>query len=259
MKKLLIGIAAFTCLVGIVMTGCSSGVYTIGSGPIVEKDYTFTNFDSIEISHNFRYEITQSPDYSVKVSTHENISQHLDVYQTNHTVYIKLEEPRGYSNIDATVSLKMPELNSIKVSGASRGSVTGFESSGPLTVAVSGASQLDLQAISGYTKINISGASKVTGYIKAQDTDIKVSGASRCELNGSAAQANIEVSGASQAEIADLVAQSAAVNVNGASQATVNSEGKLNLSVSGASSIHYLGHPDIQNMDISGASHIEKQ
>jgi hypothetical protein len=259
MKKLLIGIAALTCLVGIVMTSCSSAVYTIGSGPIVEKDYTFTNFDSIEISHNFRYEISRSLDYSVKVSTHENISQHLDVYQTNRTVYIKLEEPHGFSNTGATVSLKMPELNSIKVSGASRGSVSGFESSAPLTVAVSGASQLDLQAISGYTRINISGASKVTGYIKAQDTDIQISGASRCELKGTAAQANIEVSGASQAEIADLLAQSEAVIVNGASKATVNSEGKLSLNVSGASSVHYLGHPEIQNMVISGASHIEKQ
>jgi hypothetical protein len=259
MKKLLIGIAALTCLVGVFMTGCSSGVYTIGTGPIIEKNYTFTNFDSIEISNNFRYEITQSPDYSVKVSTHKNISEHLDVYQSNRTLYIKLEEPRGYSNTDASVTLTLPELNSIKVTGASRGSLTGFESSKPLAVTVSGASQLDMKVISGNTKINISGAGKVTGYIKAQDTDLRVSGASRCELQGSVSKANIEVSGASQAEIADLTALSADVNVNGASRAVVNTEGDLRLNVSGASTVHYLGHPDITKMDISGASHIEKQ
>jgi hypothetical protein len=259
MKTLLIGIAALACLAGIFMTGCSPGVYTIGTGPIVEKVYTFTDFDRIEISNNFRYEITQSPDYSVKVSTHENIANHLDVYQTNHTVYVKLEQPHGYTNTDATVTIEMPELNSIKISGASRGSVSGFESSKPLTVGVSGASQLDLQVISGDANIHISGASKVTGYIKARDTDLTVSGASRCELKGSVDRAGIEISGASQADTADLVAQSAEVQVNGASRAVVNTDGELSLSVSGASTVHYLGHPVMQKMDISGASHIERQ
>jgi hypothetical protein len=259
MKKLLIGIIALACLAGVALTGCSSGIYTIGTGPIVDKNFTFTNFNRVEVSNNFRYEISESPDYSVIVSTHENISQHLDVYQANGTVYIKLEQPHSYSNIDATVTIKMPELNSIKVSGASRGSVNGFESTKPLTATVSGASQMDLQVISGNTQISISGASKMTGYLKAQDTELSVSGASRCELNGSVAKAIIKVSGASQAQIADLVAQSANVEVNGASRATINTDGTLSLNVSGASTVHYLGHPVLQKMDVSGASHIEQQ
>jgi hypothetical protein len=259
MKKLLIGIIALACLAGVALTGCSSGIYTISTGPIVDKTFTFTNFDSIEVSNNFRYEISQSPDYSVIVSTHENISQHLDVYQANGTVYIKLEQPHSYTNIDATVTIKMPELNSIKVSGASRGSVNGFESTKPLVASLSGASQMDLQVISGNTQINVSGASKITGYLKSQDTELSVSGASRCELSGSSAKAIIKVSGASQAQIADLVAQSANVEVNGASRATINTEGTLSLNVSGASRVHYLGHPVLQKMDVSGASHIEQQ
>lgn len=259
MKRLLIGIIALTCLAGIALTGCSSGIYTVGNGPIVDKNFTFTNFDSVEVSSNFRYEISQSPDYSVMVSTHENISRHLDVYQTNRTVYIKLEQPHSYSNIDATVTIKMPELNSIRVNGASRGSVIGFESTKPLAASVSGASQMDLRAISGNTQISVSGASKMTGYLKTLDTEINVSGASRCELDGSVGKVIIKVSGASQAQIADLVAQSAIVEVNGASRATINTDGNLSLNVSGASTVHYHGHPVLQKMDVSGASHIEQQ
>jgi hypothetical protein len=255
----LIGIAALTCLVGIVMTGCSTGVYTFGTGPIVGKDYAFSDFGKIEISNNFRYEITQSADYTVRVSTHKNISEHLDVYQVDHTVYIGLEEPRGYSNTDASVSITLPQLDTVKVYGASRGSVSGFESSQPFEAAVSGASQLDLKVISGNAKITVSGASKITGYLKAQDTKLKVTGASRCDLAGSVANANLEVSGASQSETADLAAKSAAVQVNGASRAVVNTDGELSLNVSGASSVRYLGHPNLQNMKVSGASHIERQ
>jgi hypothetical protein len=226
---------------------------------MVEKDFAFTNFDRVEISNNFRYEIIQSPDYSVRVSTHQNIAKHLDVYQANHTVYVKLEGSRGYANNDAVVTLKMPELNSLKVSGASRGSAVGFESVKPLTIAVSGASRLDIQVICGDARIDVTGASKIAGYIKARDTDFTVTGASRCELSGSTARTGLQVTGASQAEMADLVAQSADVNANGASRAVVNTDGELNLKASGASTVHYLGHPAIQQMDISGASHIEKQ
>jgi hypothetical protein len=259
MKKLLIGIAALTCLVGFTMSGCSYGPYTYGSGPIVQKGFVFKDFNKLEISSNFRYEISQSADYSVNVSTHQNISEYLDVYQTSNTVYIKLEGSRGYNNTDAKVTITMPELNSVKVSGASRGTINGFESTKPLEVRLSGASQMDLQVISGQTNIEVSGASKMTGYIKAQDTDLKVSGASNCTLQGSATKTNVDISGASTVSIGDLVAQAADVSVHGASRATVNTDGDLSLHVSGASTVHYLGQPEITRMDVSGASHVSRQ
>ena len=46
MKIMWIGIVALTCLAGIVMTGCSTGIYSFGSGPIVQKNYNFSDFNS---------------------------------------------------------------------------------------------------------------------------------------------------------------------------------------------------------------------
>lgn len=259
MKILLFGIAALTCLVTLLITGCSSPAYTIGTGPLVDKQYAFNDFDRLEIANNFHYDIRQSPDYLVTVSTHENIVQHLDVYQINRTVHIKLAEPHSYSNTDARVVIKMPQLSSIRISGATKGKVSGFESANPLSADISGASHMDLQFICGAADMQISGASQVSGYFKAGNTKIVVTGASRCEIQGSVASANIEVSGASRFETPDLIARSADVQVSGASRAVINTDGNLSVTASGASNVYYLGHPDMQRMDITGASHLARQ
>jgi hypothetical protein len=57
----------------------------------------------------------------------------------------------------------------------------------------------------------------------------------------------------------DLIAQSAQLRVNRASRAVINTDGILSVSASGASSVYYVGNPDIQRLDITGASHLARQ
>jgi hypothetical protein len=259
MKILLVGISALICLVTLLITGCSTPVYTIGTGPVVDKQFAFNDFDRLEIANNFHYDIRQSQDYLITVSTHANIVEHLDVYQINRTVFIKLAEPHSYSNTDAGVVIKMPQLSSIRISGASKGKISGFESANPFNADISGASHMDLRFICGIADMQISGASQVSGYFKAGNTKLIVSGASRCEIQGSVAAAKIEVSGASRVETPDLIAQSADVQVSGASRAVINTDGNLSITANGASNVYYLGYPDMQRMDITGASHLARQ
>jgi hypothetical protein len=64
------------------------------------------------------------------------------------------------------VTVTMPQLRGLDVSGASHGTISGFGSTENLVLVVSG-------------------ASKVTGDVTAGDTDFRVAGASTLQLEGS--------------------------------------------------------------------------
>jgi hypothetical protein len=229
----------------------------VGSGDIVSKDYDFKDFDKVEISSFFKYEISQSASFSVKASTFENIIDRLDITQSGKTLFVRFKP--GVFSTDASITVTMPELSSLEVSGASRGSAKGFQSTNSCDLEVSGASQLDMDIEAGNTEVNVSGASKVTGKLKAQDARIEVSGASTCEITGSCNLGTLEVSGASRYNAADFRMQNTNINVSGASHATIYTSGTLNLEVTGASTLDYSGNPILSKVNVSGASKLNSK
>jgi hypothetical protein len=107
-------------------------------------------------------------------------------------------------------------------------------------------------------KIELSGASRVAGDITASgDAQFNLSGASRVELEGSANDMLIDASGASRLELADFPVHNTNVSLSGASDATVNLDGRLDANLSGASNLSYIGEPTMGDIDISGGSELE--
>jgi hypothetical protein len=242
-------------LAGLLVTGCS----LVGSGPIENKDLNLTDFTEIEISHDYEYDITQAESFSVEASIHQNLLDHLDIYKSGQTLKVRLKSG-NIANSGARVKITLPALERLNVSGAARGNVSGFKSSRDFALELSGASQSNINIEAGKTKIDISGASRANGVLKTADIRLVVTGASNCEFSGTTAAAKIEISGASHATLRDLVLQSADVDLSGASGATINTSGTLDLSVSGASTLNYYGNPKLGKVDVSGASQMhEKQ
>ena len=134
----------------------------------------------------------------------------------------------------------MPELSGLDVSGASRGTVSGFSSTEDLA-------------------ITVSGASKVTGDIVAGNVDFGISGASTIQLEGSANDMVADVSGASSLKLDDFTVSNADVDLSGASSGTINLDGRLDADVSGASRLWYIGEPTMGTIDTSGASTISQK
>jgi hypothetical protein len=177
-KKTILLISAFL-VVAMLLTACSSLGIIVGSGNLVTKDFDFKDFDKVEVSSALHFDISRSDFYSVHVSTHDNLVPRLDLTQSGKTLVVKLQ-PGSYSNAKTEVSITMPVLESLEVSGATQGNAKGFQSKGDFTLKVSGASQAEIDIETGKTTLDISGAGKVNGQLKAQDTGITVSGASRC-------------------------------------------------------------------------------
>jgi hypothetical protein len=247
------GLSAILVLVILLIAGCQQFGLISGSGNIITKQYTFSNFAYIEVSSAFEVQITASDSYSVAVTTYENIFNYMNVTQSGNTVKIGLKAG-SYTTANPKATITMPEIYGLNLSGASHGSVGGFKSTHDFTLENSGASSLDVNMDVGNTNMGVSGASKVTGQLKTADSRMSLSGASRIELTGSANNVTLEVSGAGQANLPNFSIQNASANVSGASSATVNVTGKLDADVSGASTLNYSGNPSLGKVNVTGAS-----
>jgi len=255
MNRLIYGLLISTLAAALLLTGCAGYEFIRGTGNIVEKDFNFKDFQNIEISSNFSFDIMRSDAYSIKISARENIMERVEVEQTGNTLKIRLK-PGSYTNTGLKASITLPQINRLVVSGASRGTLKGFSSTGDFDLVVSGASSVDMDIQTGSTSAEVSGASKINGSLKATSVRFEISGASRCDLFGSASKAVLNISGASQANLEDFVIQDANLDVSGASRTTVKVQGTLSVDVSGASSVEYLGNPDLGTVSITGASRL---
>jgi hypothetical protein len=293
MKKLNVLLIAGMVLAAISFSGCSAVVRVTGKGELVGKNYDYKDFTRVEISAAIKYEVRQSDNFSITVSAPENIIEHMDIYQTGDRLHIGIK-PGEFFNIDTSVTVTLPRLDELAVSGSCKGTATGFNSDSNLAIRVSGASNLNMGIKAGQTGLDISGSSRITGNLTSADTQIrlsgasnlnmalktgktdmeisgssnaggtlqaldsrlKLSGASNCEFSGSAAVTSIDASGSSKMDSPDLVLRSADVKLTGASYANIRAENSLDIDLSGSSRLDYKGNPTVNKIEISGASSV---
>ncbi len=263
MRKTVLLTILVAALVTAGLVGCLGAA--TGSGKLITEEMGFSGFTRVEVSHAFEVEISRSSSYSVSITADDNLFDHVEVFISDETLKIRLKPDRSYISATLEARITMPELRRLQLSGASRGTVSGFSSSGfdfqgNFRIELSGASSLQMVGISATdARFDISGASRVSGNITAADAQFDISGASRVELEGSADDIIINVSGASNAELSAFPVNNAFVNLSGASRATVNLDGRLDVDLSGASNLQYIGEPTMGEIDISGGSTINSR
>ena len=212
------------------------------SGNVVTREEAFTGFDNVDISNAFKVDMSQGDSFRVVIRIDDNLVQHLQVVKQGATLKIGLKPGRGYNIRNATreAEVTMPVLTGLELSGASHGTITGFKS----TKAVD---------------VDLSGASFLRGDIEGGNARFDVSGASHVTLSGSGDNVIIDASGASQVDLSAFPVADASVEASGASKATVNPSGRLDVDASGASHVYYLGSPTLGKMDTSGASSVKRK
>ena len=226
-----------------------------GSGVQKTEEMDFSDFTKVEVGGAFEVEIVQSERFSVSITADDNLFDYIQVSKHGSTLKIGVKPAVIFHSATHRAEITMPELIDLELSGATQGTVTGFESVEDMDIEVSGASLLELEGImAGDMTFDISGASQVTGEVDADDIEFDISGASTIRLQGMAVDVELDLSGASNAELEDFPVNDTDVNFSGASRGTVNVDGKLDIDLSGASKLTYTGNPTIGDVDISGAS-----
>ncbi len=239
MKKLIVVVFIVTVLlISGLMVGC--GFVLTGSGDLETKEYAFTDFNRVEVSSAFEFEVRQSGSYSISVTADDNVIEKVRVTKDGDTLKIGLETIPRLGSLTLKAVVTMPHLSALIISGASRGIVSDFSSTSDVN-------------------IRVSGASKVEGNITAGDADFNVSGASIVQLQGSAKDIVANVSAASHFHLGDFTVNNANLTFSGASTGTVNVSGRLDANLSGASKLSYIGEPTMGTINTSGASALSKK
>jgi hypothetical protein len=230
-------LATLACSVSI-----PSATRLAGSGNIVSIEQDAADFDRLEISHAFRVTVTQGDTYSVVIRIDDNLEPYLRVGQQGETLSIGLTDEIGLGFLTATLEadITMPSLTSVEASGASQATLVDFILEEELS-------------------LDASGASRFEGDLETPRLDLTLSGASGSDLRGAAEDLRIDASGASTADLSDFSATNADVIVSGASNATVNVNGTLEVEASGASNVTYFGSPTLGDVNVSGASSVEAE
>lgn len=211
-----------------------------GSGNVITVQPDFDGFDRLEISHAFSAEITQGRQYEIEIRLDDNLEDELEVLLSGSTLKISLQPNRTYNFNDVTleVTITMPDLRGIQLSGASHADLAGFSS---------------IERLS----LEVSGASTILGEIDTGDLSVDVSGASHVNLSGEGDDLNADASGASTIDLEDFRVHDVDAQVSGASKLTVSMDGTLNADLSGASNLVYYGDVQLGSIDTSGASSID--
>jgi len=236
-----------------VLTGCSQIGIIQGTGNISEQKYDFSNFTEIEIGHAFTFDIAPSDSYSVSVNTSDNIFESILISQSGSTLTVGLT-PATLITVSPKVTITLPNLNRLHLSGASKGKAAGFKGIEYFHLLESGASSLELDIEASRTQMELSGASNIKGRLGTVDSTIRISGASQVNLSGSADNLNVEASSASRANFPDFPIQNATIKLSGASSGNINVAQHLDVDLSGASTLNYSGNPVIGQQSITGSS-----
>jgi len=269
-QRMILSILIVLLLTSLLISGCQSILVTrTGEKPSKEietRQFNLTEFSRLEIGSAFNYEIKQSDTYSISITANDNLFDDIEVAKEDQTLKIGMELPGVHWAIFNFIDPKpkaviaMPQLYGLNSSGATRGTVTNFSSTENLVIKVSGASFVELVEISaGDIRLEVSGASNVAGGIAAEDIDLEASGASSIQLEGEAKDIDIEASGASHLELSGLTVNDTNIILSGASECTLNLNGRLDINLSGASELEYIGEPTLGEMDINGASTLKRK
>jgi len=241
-KRIGLGLLAATVL----LSGCCCpwtvsrvvrSVNLRGSGNFVTQEMNLSGFTRVVISHAFVADVTRSDTYRVEITVDDNLVDYLDVSKRGDTLYVGMDDISLFGTATLRATITMPALESLEASGASKVTATGFRST----------TAFDLE---------VSGASSAQGEIDCGDVHMRVSGASSVTLDGTGGDGDIGVSGASRARLEGFALQDVNVEASGASSATVSVAGRLNAEASGASTILYVGNPQLGRVEESGASSV---
>lgn len=247
----------FTGILALLGGGCIPGVggFITGSGEVESQPFDYADFNRVEISNVITADISRADSFEVSVSTNENIFEYLELEKSGQTLKIGLKDNYSFTNVKIEASIRLPELVGLDISGASKATVSGFNSVNDFTALVSGASRITLFNMRvGQTRLYISGASFASGDLICGNASLEVSGASRLELSGQGVDIDVLTEGASTVNLEKFLAASAEVTATGVSNIRVYTNGDLYITASGVSSVKYFGNPIIKDINISDIS-----
>jgi hypothetical protein len=210
-----------------------------GSGQIRSEERSVSGFKNIELQITANVEIVYDSVFLVEIRDYDNFLSHISTEVIGDNLIIHYT-PKNLKirNSSAKITIYMPSLNSIAISGDGNISV------------MSGFNQLQ--------SITISGSGEVSALepFNTSSLTIKISGCGKSSAAGSTNQLDINISGSGNIDCYGLEAQQATCKISGSGDAYLNVVKILDVTISGSGNVTYIGDP-VVSAKISGSGKIK--
>jgi len=228
----------FISITAIFIVSCDKKHECPGS---TERTFDLTGFTKINAGDAHQVTITKGNEFSIKASGCTVDLNDLELtLESSQILNIKYKNSRNDRyRVDFTIT--MPRLVSVNLSGASKGTISGF----------GGQNTVIRTVVSGASECSVSG----TGINASFD----ISGASRVYLSGNTESLYGTISGASELRSYDVSAMEVDITVSGSSAAYVRPLESFFVDASGNSLVYYKGTPTITHFETSGNSKIVRE
>jgi len=245
-----------SCLL-ITCSVCSS--ITVGSGVLETREYPYSGFTNLELSDAFKVDVIYTDYYKVEIKADHNVISQFNILQAGETLVIGLKPERNLNIVAARTKgvIHMPDLQGIKLRGATEANITGFQSLNSLTSEVTESSILFLENPEiGNAHLYASGGSNITGEAIIDNGDFTASGGSVIKLKGSVNNLSVEANDGSKIELSECDITDADLNISGGSTGRINVSGTVNLDLSEGSKLYYKGNPEWGTKEVAEGSRL---
>jgi hypothetical protein len=225
---------------------------------IVTRHFEITSFENVEIDCAFIFDIRRGDVFGISIETGESLIDCVNITQSGDTLRLSMKPVRLTARPIIKARIVMPAINRLRQSAATRGTVTGFKSDNLFDLYLSGASSIFLDIESQDARLEVSGASTINGNLDVKKADILLSGASRGTLSGKCENLSLSAWGAAEIDMQNFCCETGIVYLKGASQAVVRILKQLDIDMTGASHLKYVGDPLLKEITLTGASILGK-
>lgn len=212
-----------------------------GSGNVVTKSRTVSQFNQLSVSGHFNVTLNKGNGTSIEIKAEDNLIEHITSEVEDGKLKIKFEKNYRYrTNKSIDIVVNFESLNGISLSGS--GEIIGND-----TVKAE-----DL-------KIALSGSGDIKLDLSAQDVVTSISGSGDIKLSGNTNTFTASISGSGDFDCESLTSNIATVKVSGSGDIKIRAEKEIHAKTSGSGDIYYYGHPSVVKAKSSGSGDIEKR
>jgi len=151
-------------------------------GPRVEKSFDFTGFDEIEVVGVYNMDVQVGEGFSIETSGRKKDMDKMDVYVKNGVLVLatdenkKLKGWRGNNNRGIDITVTMPALNGLEITGIGNGEVSGIDSDS-FEIEVAGIGAMELNGRCGKLDADYAGMGELDARgLKCESVNVDMSG-----------------------------------------------------------------------------------
>lgn len=227
---------------------------------LVQRDYAISDIAAVEVQGGGEMTIALGDQESLQIIAPRSVLERMQVDGKGSTLRIRQKGQWFWQHDEsqAKYTLTVKALRAVESTGAIAISVKDELRTEELIIRTTGASGLTFEQLVAVERIDvrINGAGELSApKIYAESLEIHANGAAEMTVGGEVVAQELHFNGASEYQAADLASKQATLKFAGASEATLNVSESLKATMSGASTVRYIGDPNIEKQ-LAGPSEL---